>query len=126
MSTGKPKETQAVEDGCFEAAHRAEGRVDVERIAVAIEPVQCRLAGQRAFFGRVVRVAGGWRGGGRRPAGRDGGFVGPAEATGSTDEDGRFVVEDFLPCGRVRRGGADDDDGSGAFVDDFEEARGGD
>ncbi len=53
-------------------------------------------------------------------------FAGATEAAGSSNENGHLVVENFFGGGEVFGRRAGDDDGGVAFVNHFDELRGGD
>lgn len=118
---GDAEEAQSVKDGDLEASDRREGRVDVQGVTIAREPVErgllfrCLLIddGVGSALGRFVHC-----GCGAAIAA----LCGAAEAAGSADEDGALVVEDVLAGVGVLGGCARDDDAGCAFVDDFDEA----
>ena len=56
-ATGEPVGAEAVEDRTVEAAHGGEGRVVVQRVAVARQPVDQRLVGAGLQLDGVVGVA---------------------------------------------------------------------
>ena len=111
-----------MEDGDLEAADLAEGRVDVERVAVAVEAVESGLVVAGLLLNDSVGLAS-WRlVGGDGAGGAGGGGLGRAtEASRATDEHGGLVVEELLAVGGVGGCEAHDDDGSVALVDHVDE-----
>ena len=122
MLAGDAHGAEAVEDGDLEAADLAEGWVDVERVAVAVETVQSGLILAGLLLDDGVGLAGRRLVGGDGVGGAGGCGLGRAtEAAGAADEHGGLVVEELLAVGGVLGGEAHDDDGGVALVDHVDE-----
>lgn len=109
-----------MEDRLLESTHGGELGVDVKRVVVTAQTVDgCLLLGGLLLDDSVGCALGdGVSGGGGTAVA---GLGVAAEAAGPAEEDGHLVVEDVLSGGLVNGGGCRLDDGSGAFVDDFDE-----